>query len=464
MHIHILGVAGTFMAGIALIARQLGFTVTGSDRNIYPPMSTLLENNGIEFSNYSKHNIPQQTDMVVVGNAMSRGNEAVEHILNERIPFISGPQWLKEHVLTDRKVIAIAGTHGKTTTTSMVLHILKESGIDCGFLIGGIPGNETVSASIGSEKIFVIEADEYDTAFFDKRSKFLHYCPDIVLLNNLEFDHADIFDNLESIIRQFHHLVRIIPGNGHLIYNDDDKNLGTVVDRGCWTKTTKLSSQDSDRQAWRLITTETDHSQFIISQTNEEIPIKWALFGKHNALNALGAACIATQLGISGNQIKSALETFTLPKRRLQRLSCQSNIIIYEDFAHHPTAIRLTLEALTTRHPDRRILLALEPRSNTMSSGVHNGELSLIPELCNHTFVLTHSKLMWEPLDVFRNNIPSRVTIYSEPSALITDIIKSLKKTDVLVLMSNGDFQGIPAIIPEEIDKCTLLRSHSQQN
>lgn len=386
MNIHILGICGTFMGSLARLIKACGHTVSGSDQNVYPPMSTQLDDAGIElFSGWGLEQFDRPIDLVIVGNAMSRGNPAIEYVLNRHIPYTSGPAWLAENVLSKRWVLAVAGTHGKTTTSSMLAWILQYAGFEPGYLIGGVPANFEVSASLGKSDFFVIEADEYDTAFFDKRSKCVHYQPDTLVLNNLEFDHADIFADLRAIQVQLHHCVRTVPSNGTVIFPADDKALSAVIDMGCWSNTISL-----DRDEEKRVLTETaqenahystrllgaDDFSFEVRKGGSKVGcVKWSLLGQHNVENALSAITAAHTVGVSIEDACAALETFKGVKRRMEVLHHSPQLAVYDDFAHHPTAIQSTLEGLRRRAPDSTIIAVIEPRSNTMKMGVHQQAL-----------------------------------------------------------------------------------------
>ncbi|HEX7340378.1 MAG TPA: UDP-N-acetylmuramate:L-alanyl-gamma-D-glutamyl-meso-diaminopimelate ligase, partial [Rhodanobacteraceae bacterium] len=352
MRLHILGICGTFMGGLAALARELGHAVEGSDANVYPPMSTQLEALGITLrEGYTAGHLQPAPDLTIVGNAMSRGNPAVEYLLNERLPYVSGPQWLGDTVLAQREVLAVAGTHGKTTTTSLLAHLLESAGRQPGFLIGGVPGNFEVSARLGgarheahADAPFVIEADEYDTAFFDKRSKFVHYHPRIAILNNLEYDHADIFPDVAAIQHQFHHLVRTVPGNGRLIVNAEDTHLAGVLAMGCWTP---VETFGIDRGDWRARLLDADGSHFAVTHDGRDVgEIHWSLMGRHNVMNALAALAAATAHGCDARALLPAFAGFTSVKRRMEEVGTVGDIRVYDDFAHHPTAIATTLSGL----------------------------------------------------------------------------------------------------------------------
>ncbi|HEY3521960.1 MAG TPA: UDP-N-acetylmuramate:L-alanyl-gamma-D-glutamyl-meso-diaminopimelate ligase, partial [Rhodanobacteraceae bacterium] len=395
MRAHILGICGTFMGGVAALARELGHEVEGSDANVYPPMSDQLRALGIELkSGYSAEHLQPAPDIVLVGNAMTRGNPAVEYMLDAKLPYISGPQWLGENVLRARDVLAVAGTHGKTTTTSLLAHLLDRAGCDPGFLIGGVPGNFGVSARLARGKQFVIEADEYDTAFFDKRSKFVHYRPRIAILNNLEYDHADIFPDVAAIQRQFHHLVRIVPGNGRLIVNAEDPRLAEVLGQGCWTPVETFGIDQGD---WRARLLSDDGSAFEILLGDERIgQVRWHLLGRHNVMNALAAIAAANAAGVDTAALLPHLATFANARRRMELVAEVDGVRVYDDFAHHPTAIMTTLAGLRAKVGDARIAVALEPRSNSMRMGAHAEELAPSLRDADAIVFLHRPELPWD--------------------------------------------------------------------
>ena len=455
MHIHILGICGTFMGGIAAIARQAGHRVTGCDANVYPPMSTQLEAQGIELiEGFSPDQLLQfetMPDLFVIGNVVSRGNPLMEAILNQGLPYTSGPQWLGEQVLFSRHVLAVAGTHGKTTTSAMLAWILEFNGYKPGYLIGGVPLNFTVSARLGENKYFVIEADEYDTAFFDKRSKFVHYRPRTALLNNLEFDHADIFADLASIETQFHHLVRTVPGNGLVVANGEEPALERVIARGAWAPVEKFG-QDK-RNAWSLISKEADG--FIVLQEGKEVAtVAWApdsgVMGRHNQLNALAAIASANHIGISPADAARALAEFKNVKRRLETIGVANDVTVYDDFAHHPTAIITTVDGLRRRVGQSRILAVLEPRSNTMKLGVMKAQLPNSLEAADKIFAYGASagkdSLGWDlnevlsPLNAKEKN---RALAFDDLSALVSAVAEEARPGDHILVMSNGGFGGV---------------------
>lgn len=442
MKLHILGIAGTFMGGVAALAREQGHAVEGSDQNVYPPMSTQLEALGIALrSGYAGGNIATDVDEVVVGNALSRGNPAVEHVLDAGLRYTSGAQWLAEQVLPGRSVLAVAGTHGKTTTTSMLAHILDATGRAPGFLIGGVPENFGVSARLGSGAAFVVEADEYDTAFFDKRSKFVHYRPQVAVLNNLEFDHADIFPDLAAIERQFHHLVRTVPGRGRLIVNGHDANLARVLAMGCWTPVERFGLDAAFEWSARLLAA--DASRFEVGRKGEAVAIvDWALLGEHNALNALAAVGAAAAVGVAPAEACAALGAFRSVKRRLEVVGEAGGVRIYDDFAHHPTAIRTTLAGLRARG-EGRVVVALEPRSNSMRLGAHAAELA--PSLTDADAVvfLHRPELAWDAARVVASLRGEGVAV-PDVAGLIEALAARVRPGDSVVFMSNGGFENAP--------------------
>jgi len=441
VRVHILGICGTFMGGLAVMAKRMGHTVTGSDAGVYPPMSVQLEAEGVELmQGYSAANLAIKPDIVVIGNALSRGNEEVEAVLSLGLPYTSGAQWLAEHVLKDRWVLAVAGTHGKTTSSSMLAWILDYAGLKPGFLIGGVPLNFGVSAHIGESDYFVIEADEYDTAFFDKRSKFVHYRPKTCVLNNLEFDHADIFDSLDAIKRQFHHLVRTVPANGLLISPADDVNLNEVIAQGCWTPVEKISLGPSVDAAWSADRVAAGEGEFdVYHQSNLAGRVSWSLSGRHNVANALGAIAAAHHVGVEPSVAIEALASFQNVKRRMEVLAEINHITLYDDFAHHPTAIASTLAGLRGKVSEQRIIAVLELRSNTMKMGVHKDALlpSLVSADCS--FIYLPDELNWR-MDL--ENYPA-IRLFKTMQALIEAIVLVATPGDHIVFMSNGGFGGI---------------------
>lgn len=457
MHIHILGICGTFMGGIALIARSLGHKVTGSDQNVYPPMSTLLAQEHVDvIQGYDPSQLKPQPDLVIIGNAMSRGNPCVEYILDNNLPYISAPQWLHDNVLRERWVIAVAGTHGKTTTAGMVNWILEANGYKSGFVIGGVPGNFDVSARLGESDFFVIEADEYDCAFFDKRSKFVHYCPKTLILNNLEFDHADIFEDLSAIQRQFQHLVRLVPSKGKIISPHDDTHLKQVLAKGCWSEQEFTESPTG----WTAKRISSDASHFEVYLNKQMVgEVKYSLVGEHNMHNALMAIAAARNVGIEPHNACEALGSFVNAKRRLELYGEVEQVQIYDDFAHHPTAILATLEALRSKvGSNRRIFAVLEPRSNTMKLGISKDELAPSLGRADEVFIYQPEQLPWLVSDVVEKCI--QPAYWSGDLDLLVEMIdKSIKPTDVILVMSNGGFGGIHQKI---LDKLAVRFSPKQ--
>lgn len=451
MRIHILGICGTFMAGIALIARSLGHTVTGSDKNVYPPMSTLLENEHIKIiEGYDPSQLNPTPDLVIIGNAMSRGNPCVEYILDNNIAYISAPQWLHDNVLKDRWVIAVAGTHGKTTTAGMINWILEKSNYQQGFIIGGVPGNFDVSARLGDGNFFVIEADEYDCSFFDKRSKFMHYCPNTLILNNLEFDHADIFDDLNAIQKQFHHLVRLVPSKGLIISPYDDINLKQVLAKGCWSE----QIQTESNLGWDAKKVSNDASHFNVYLNDELVgEVNYSLVGEHNMHNALMAIAAARNIGITITDACKALESFHNAKRRLELYAEIDSIQLYDDFAHHPTAILATLAALRSKvGSNKRILAVLEPRSNTMKLGISKDEIAPSLGRADEVFIYQPEQLPWLVSDIVDQCI--QPAHWSGDLDLLADMItKEIRPNDVILVMSNGGFGGIHQKIIDKLTK-----------
>ena len=443
MKLHILGICGTFMGGVAALAREQGHVVDGSDANVYPPMSTQLEQLGITLSQgYRADSIAADTDIVVVGNALSRGNPAVEHVLDAQLNYTSGAEWLRENVLPGRTTLAVAGTHGKTTTTSILAFLLEAAGRDPGFLVGGVPENFGVSARLGSGAEFVVEADEYDTAFFDKRSKFVHYRPMVAILNNLEYDHADIFPDLAAIQRQFHHLVRIVPGRGRLIVNGEDAALREVLAMGCWTPVERFAI-DGEAE-WRARLVRDDGSEFVLLHNGEEIGVvRWEMLGRHNVMNGLAALAAAHAVGVDLAKVIPQLVDFVSVKRRLENLGSARGITVYDDFAHHPTAIRTTLEGLRARVGAARILVAMEPRSNSMRLGAHATQIAPSLAGADITVFLQRPELAWDA-----GAVVSALRGQGEAVATVDALIERLEQLaqpgDHIVFMSNGGFENAP--------------------
>ncbi|WP_350282284.1 UDP-N-acetylmuramate:L-alanyl-gamma-D-glutamyl-meso-diaminopimelate ligase [Nitrosomonas sp.] len=444
MHIHILGICGTFMGGLAVLARAAGHTVTGCDANVYPPMSTQLRNQHIELiEGYDADQIKLKPDLFVIGNVVSRGNPLMEAILDAHLPYLSGPQWLAQHLLHNRWVLAVAGTHGKTTTSSMLAWILEYAGLSPGFLIGGVPENFGLSARLGIieaeqtlSPFFVIEADEYDTAFFDKRSKFIHYQPRTVVLNNLEYDHADIFPDLATIERQFHHLVRIVPRNGLLVVNGQDTALQRVLDQGCWTPVEQFGGNGD----WQIIR-EHDQRLSVHFQKISQGILHWELLGEHNRMNALAALAAARHAGVPAQLGIEALSHFKNVKRRMELRGVVNDIHIYDDFAHHPTAIRTTLAGLRAKVGPARIIAVLEPRSNTMKLGVWQNDLAASLDQADRIFCYAH-QTGWN-IDSALASLDDKVEIHHDLATMISTITATAHPGDHILIMSNGSFSSL---------------------
>ncbi len=447
MHIHILGICGTFMGGIAVLARQAGHKVSGSDMNVYPPMSTQLEEQGIDLiQGYEPEQLQQggdrdEPDQVVVGNAMSRGKPVVEYVLNRNLSYTSGPQWLYENVLKDRWVLAVAGTHGKTTTASMLAWILEYAGLKPGFLIGGIPANFGLSARLGDAPFFVVEADEYDTAFFDKRSKFVHYHARTLIMNNLEFDHADIFENLDAIKKQFHHLVRTVPGEGLIISNGDEANLDQVLEKGCWTKVEKFSAAEPNGWSVRLLDEAGKQFEVLLHGETQGV-VSWSMIGAHNRSNALAAIAAARHAGVPVDVAVEALAEFKGVKRRQEIIGEVNGVTVYDDFAHHPTAIEETLQGLRQRVGQQRIITVLEPRSNTMRMGVHKDKLAASLMLSDQVFLFQPKDIDWALEEVI-NALGDKAKLFSSVDDMIKELVQMMKPEDHIMIMSNGGFDGM---------------------
>jgi len=447
MHIHILGICGTFMGGIAVLAKEAGHRVTGCDANVYPPMSTQLEAQGIELiEGFSPEQTQLNPDIYVIGNVVSRGNPLMEEILNSGLPYISGPQWLAENVLQGKWVLAVAGTHGKTTTSSMLAWILEYAGLAPGFLIGGVPQNFGISARLpGTPKqdaksvspFFVIEADEYDTAFFDKRSKFVHYRPRTAVLNNLEFDHADIFADLHAIETQFHHLVRTVPSQGLVISNGQEQSLQRVIDRGCWTPVESFGTEGG----WQAVNVDAGGSFEVLLKQVTQGRVNWDLLGEHNRMNALAALAAARHVGVSIEVGIAALGEFKNVKRRMETRGTENGITVYDDFAHHPTAIATTVAGLRSKVGDARILAVLEPRSNTMKLGVMKAALPASLKDADQVFCYG-ANLGWDAAEALAP-IQHKATTFSDMEQLVSAIVERAQPTDHILVMSNGGFGGI---------------------
>lgn len=478
MHIHILGICGTFMGSLALLARSLGHTVTGSDANVYPPMSTQLENAGVAIlEGYLVEHLTPKPDLVVVGNAMKRGMPVIEYLLNSSIRYTSGPQFLSEEVLQSRHVLAVAGTHGKTTTTTMLAWILQFAGIDSGFLIGGVPLVATDDERLqnafshsshlgaatceGSSGYFVIEADEYDSAFFDKRSKFVHYRPRTAILNNLEFDHADIFADLNAIQTQFHHMIRMIPSQGQIIMPNQTPSLEDTLAKGVWTPVwrtevtaeTKSKLEQNSNSDWQAQLTRDDGSQFLVrfngdnnlqDSLQSEGLVNWGMSGNHNVNNALVAIAAAFHVGVSVEKACEALSNFAGIKRRMEHIGTVNNIMVFDDFAHHPTAITTTLDGAKKKLNGRKIWAVIEPRSNTMKMGIHQDELAASASLADGAIWFEPAGLEWGLKDaILGADVANPQQVLNSTEAIIEHLAANTQSGDAIVIMSNGGFEGI---------------------
>lgn len=460
MSVHILGIGGTFMGGLAVLARELNLKVSGCDQNMYPPMSTQLENLGIEitqgFSETQLQGKSSELSNIVVGNVMTRGMPVIEWILNQRLPMMSGPEWLAKYVLQNKIVLAVAGTHGKTTTTSMLAWILEYAGLNPGFLIGGIPQNFSASARLGGGKYFVVEADEYDSAFFDKRSKFIHYRPNVLIINNLEYDHADIFPNLAAIQTQFHHLIRTIPNQGKIIYPKDDNSIAEVLEKGCWTP--KITTGFNSQANYYIKNENASGSEFEVycrenlqgesSESKREVlqgKIEWSLIGQHNMLNALSAVAAAAHVGIPAATAIAALSQFKGVKRRLELKGTVQNIKVYDDFAHHPTAIKTTLKGVRASlktNSTPRIIAVIDLRSNTMKAGHHAHELPEAVQEADSVYFYKVPDISWDVKAVWQaSEKPGGV--FSDIQELQTALSSYVRADDQIIFMSNGGFSNI---------------------
>ena len=442
-HVHILGICGTFMGGLALLARDSGYRVSGSDANVYPPMSTQLIESGIAVTDgYDANQLQPTPDCVVVGNALSRGNAAIESMLNRHLHYTSGPEWLGQHILKDRWVLAVAGTHGKTSTASMLAWILEQAGLAPGFLIGGVPVNFGISARLGEGRYFVVEADEYDSAFFDKRSKFVHYRPDTLVINNLEYDHADIFADLAEIETQFHHLIRCIPGDGAIIRGEGDA-IDRVLARGVWSAvSTVTAASETTTAGWSWRSGPAPENVFTITTPDgQAYPLRWPLIGAHNAANATAAVAAAAQVGVDPADAVNALASFAGIKRRLELLGAPHNIAVFDDFAHHPTAIAATLSAMRAEQSSGKLIALVEPRSNTMRLGKYRAELGAAAQEADHVIWFEPPGLDWNlsaALDAYEHQ-----EVMSDIDALLNRALALAHPGDKIVVMSNGGFQGL---------------------
>jgi len=428
------------MGGVARLARDLGLQVTGSDANTYPPMSTQLETLGIElFEGYHANNIPDDVDVVLVGNTISRGNPELEHVLEKGLTYTSGAQWLGDNVLNGRWVLAVAGTHGKTTTSSLLAWLLEDNGLAPGYLIGGVPENFGESARLGSTPFFVIEADEYDTAFSDKRSKFLHYHPRTLILNNLEFDHADIFTDLSAIQTQFHHLLKIVPQHGQIIHNTCSEAINEVLSWGLWSETKSFANERAD---WQIDKTKEDASEFVIKHQNERYPASWNLIGDHNMQNALAAVAAAHHVGIPIANAVQSLSKFKSVKRRMEKIYDSDSVTVFDDFAHHPTAITETLTGLRNAVGRDPIIAVLEPRSNTMKQGVHKHLLEDSVSSADRVLIFAGEDVQWN-IKQLEN---SKIATYEDSEKLLEQLYKIIQQYEQpcnVLIMSNGSFENL---------------------
>lgn len=461
MHLHFLGICGTFMGSLAQLAKSAGHQVSGCDANVYPPMSTQLELAGIELiQGFDPAQLQPAPDLIIVGNAMSRGNPCVEYMLDKKLAYTSGPQWLGDNILKHKHVISVSGTHGKTSTSSMLAKILDTVGYHPGYLIGGVPQDFGISARIGGaapdgKKYFVIEADEYDTAFFDKRSKFVHYHSNSLIINNLEYDHADIFDDLASIQRQFHHCVRTLPGSGNVIFPAGESAVLEVLEQGCWSQQ-KMFGPDNAR--WQYKLQKHDGSQFTVLDTSsaEEATVNWQQLGLHNVHNAMAAIVAASDIGISLKQACNALSAFVGIKRRMESIYSAQNITIYDDFAHHPTAIKTTIEGLRAKVGDAHVIAVIEPRSATMKLGVHQQALGAAVVDADQVMWYQNASVDWNLSSVAKDSyVPA--TVSRDIDSLLSDVLQaisinqSIDKPTHVVIMSNGSFEAFHSLLVDKL-------------
>jgi UDP-N-acetylmuramate: L-alanyl-gamma-D-glutamyl-meso-diaminopimelate ligase len=445
MHVHILGVCGTFMGGIAALARAAGHRVTGSDQNVYPPMSDQLTALGIELiEGYDPAQLKLNPDVVVVGNVMSRGNALVESLLESGIPYTSGPEWLSQHVLAKRWTLAVAGTHGKTTTSSILAWILEYAGLDPGFLIGGVPGNFNVTARLGGGKHFVVEADEYDTAFFDKRAKFVHYRPHTAILNNLEHDHADIYPDVKSIQWQFHQLLRMVPRNGLVVANSGDVNVMQVIDMGCWTPVERFAGTTGGDTAWYVaVEPGADYSSFAVMEgTRKEAEVNWSMLGRHNAENAVAAMLAARHAGVATQTAADALKEFKGVRRRMEMRGSVDGVTVYDDFAHHPTAVETTIDGLRRKIGAARLIAVLEPRSNTMKLGTHSSALAKSLQHADEVWMYQGPTINWDVASAVAP-LGDKARVVTDMDALVNGLRDAARPGDHVLIMSNGGFGGV---------------------
>ncbi len=447
--IHIFGICGTFMGGLAAIARTLNFKVSGSDKNVYPPMSTQLENLGIRMhKGYDDTVLQEDYDQVIIGNVMTRGMPVIESLLNSNQYYTSGPQWLGDHLLRNKKVFAVAGTHGKTTTSSMLAWIFEDNNQNPGFLIGGVANNFQISARNTNSQSFIIEADEYDSAFFDKRSKFIHYHADVAILNNLEYDHADIFKNLDAIKTQFHHLIRTIPNKGTIVVNNEDKNLKDVLTMGCWSQVVRFGL-DNTADIW-AIPEKPDYSKFTIFSGQDSITLQWTLTGKHNMLNAIAAVAAANIQNISLSQSVKSLMSFQGIKRRMEFIGEMQDIKIYDDFAHHPTAIATTIDGVKKQIGEKQLIAVFEPRSNSMRVGTHAQYLPKAVKQADIAIVMNYPNLKWDKITL--NELKAQgVLLIESTDELMRTLLKKCKANTTVVFMSNGSFDNSPRLFLQKL-------------
>ena len=436
------------MAGLALIAREAGFSISGCDQAVYPPVSDLLHSQDIAIlDGYHPEQLDNEPELFVIGNALSRGNPLVEHILNQRCPYTSGPQWLREVIIPQKPVLAVAGTHGKTTTASIAAFILDQCGIEPGFLIGGVPGNFGVSARLGTGDWFVIEADEYDTAFFDKRPKFLHYRPDVLILGNLEFDHADIFDSIGDIEQQFEYLLRSVPSDGVILVNADHAELNELLARGCWSRIVSYSCTDVPA-TWRAVALQADCRRFEVFNENARVAtVNWTLMGRHNMANALGAIAASQVIGAEPAVACASLAEFQAPRRRLERTNPSSSIALFDDFAHHPTAVRETLRSLQAVDYGGKLIAILEPRSNTMKRGVHRIELAQALAIADAAIIRRRDDLDWDPSELTPLTDAAKITVCDSVLEIVDTVCDIAEPGDQIVMMSNGSFDGLRELL-----------------
>ena len=450
MHIHILGICGTFMGSLAQLAKSAGHTVSGCDANVYPPMSTQLEQAGITLiEGFDPRQLQPAPDLIVVGNALSRGNPCVEYMLDQQLAYISGPQWLGENLLRNKHVLAVSGTHGKTSTSSMLAKILDAAGFNPGFLIGGVPQDFGVSARLSDSDYFVVEADEYDSAFFDKRSKFVHYFSNTLIINNLEFDHADIFENLAAIQKQFHHVVRTVPSTGTVIYPAADANIAAVIEQGCWSQQQAFGSESSD---WHYRLIAEDGSSFEVVYGEHAAKVNWQQTGLHNVLNGLSAVIAAHQVGVSLEQCCNGLSDFVGVKRRMEVIYQDHGITVYDDFAHHPTAIKTTIEGLRAKVGQDKIVAVIEPRSATMKLGIHKDSLSASVSLADQVYWYQNPAIDWD-INAVANSCSVPATATADIKQLLELVAQMATSDTHIVIMSNGGFEGFHTLLTERLGR-----------